>query len=50
MELPKPAQSSLPQLRRIADLARRQLVVERRGQAQIIRFCAGVAARVKAGS
>jgi hypothetical protein len=35
----------------IADLARRQLVVvERRGQAQIIRFCAGVAARVKPGS
>jgi hypothetical protein len=35
----------------IADLARRQLVVvERHGQAQIIRFCANVAARVKPGS
>ena len=34
-----------------ADLARRQLVVvERHGQAQIIRFCAGVASRVKPGS
>jgi len=36
---------------RNADLARRQLaVVERHGQAQIIRFCANVAARVKPGS